>query len=55
MLLPLAAAEREFLDRLLDHGEIRTDVLDLDQRLSTIVQQHPGLLWKAHTVLGKRT
>lgn len=54
MLLPLAAAEREFLDRLLDHGEIRTDVLGLDQRLSAIVQQHPGLLWKAHNVRGRR-
>jgi predicted nucleotidyltransferase component of viral defense system len=53
ILLPLAAAEQEFLDRLLDHGEIRTDVLDLDQRLSAIVQQHPALLWKAHNVRGQ--
>ena len=50
MLLPLTDSEREFLDRILDHGEIRGDILGLDQRLKEIVQQHPALLWKAHNV-----
>lgn len=50
MLLPFSDSEREFLDRILDHGEIRADILGLDQRLSELVQQHPALLWKAHNV-----
>lgn len=53
MVLPFTSAEREFLDRLLDHGEIRGDVLGLDGRLSELVRQHPALTWKAHHVRGR--
>lgn len=53
MVLPFTSAEHEFLDRLLDHGEIRGDVLGLDGRLSELVRQHPALTWKAHHVRGR--
>lgn len=52
MVLPFTDAEQEFLDRLLDHGEIRSHLLDLDGRLSEVVRQHPALLWKVHNVRG---
>ena len=52
MVLPFTDAESEFLDRILDHGEIRAEVLGLDQRLTALVQSHPALLWKAHNARG---
>ncbi|WP_435104233.1 hypothetical protein [Arhodomonas sp. AD133] len=53
MVLPLADAEREFLDRLLDHGEMRGDLLGLDEQLLQLVQRRPALLWKAHHARGR--
>lgn len=47
-VLPISDPEREFLDRLLDHGEIRPELLDLDPLLSDLIMRHPALLWKAH-------
>lgn len=52
VVLPLSESEREFLDRLLDHGEIQPALLGIDQRLSERVQQHPALLWKAFNARG---
>lgn len=34
VVLPLSESEREFLDRLLDHGEIQPTLLGIDQWLS---------------------
>ena len=50
LVLPFSGAEREFLDRLMDHGEICAEVPGLDSELSQAIQRHPALLWKAHHV-----
>ena len=49
-LLPLNGQEREFLSRLLDHGEIDPSVLTDDQRLRDRIRLQPLLLWKALNV-----
>jgi hypothetical protein len=49
-VLPFQAAEQEFLDRLLDHGEIAPDLLTGDQALARRIAQHPMLEWKAANV-----
>jgi len=46
-VLPLEATELEFLDRLLNRGEIRPQLLDVDAQLAGMIEQHPALLWKA--------
>jgi len=49
-LLPLRTAEMDFLDGLLNRGEIRPQLLEVDTRLAEIIRRHPALLWKAHNV-----
>lgn len=49
-LLPLNEGEREFLDRLLDHGEIEPALLTTDTELADRIRIHPGLGWKAQNV-----
>jgi hypothetical protein len=49
-LLPLTEAEREFLDRLLDHGEVKARLLTGDADLADRIRRHPGLEWKAQNV-----
>lgn len=49
-LLAFLPGEQEFLDRLLDHGEIRPDLLTQDPDLARRIATHPGLLWKALNV-----
>ena len=49
-LLPLNDAEREFLDRLLDHGEIEPKLVTTDSELADRVRSHPGFEWKAQNV-----
>ena len=51
-MLPLWENEREFLDRLNDHGEISPELLTEDGRLRGVIASHPGLLWKAENVRG---
>jgi len=46
-VLPLAENEREFLERLNGAGEIIPELLTGDAGLQAILQNHPGLLWKA--------
>jgi hypothetical protein len=50
VVLPLNAAEREFLDRLLDHGEIVPNLLTDDSALAQRIAGHPMLEWKAQNV-----
>ena len=50
MLFPFTKAEREFLDRVLDHGEIRAELLTDDEALAGRIAQHPSLAWKAQNV-----
>lgn len=52
-VLPLGPSEREFLDRLLDHGEIKPKLLTSDPETASRIASHPGLLWKALNV-GRR-
>ena len=50
VVLPLSDAEREFLDRLLDHGEIVPSMLTADAIWAERIKQHPLLEWKALNV-----
>jgi hypothetical protein len=50
MVLPFNDAEREFLDLLLDKGEIDSTILTADETLQKRIQQQPLLEWKALNV-----
>lgn len=50
VVLPLSEAELEFLDRLLDHGEVQPSLLTADVALVERVGRHPLLEWKALNV-----
>jgi hypothetical protein len=57
VVLPLADSEKEFLDRLLDHGEVEPALITGDDGLRDRIAAHPGLQWKAQNVrqfIGKR-
>ena len=49
-VLPLSAAESEFLERLNGAGEIDATLLTPDATEQTMIAAHPGLLWKAQNV-----
>ena len=49
-VLPFNDAEREFLDLLLDKGEIDSTILTADVTLQNRIQQQPLLEWKALNV-----
>lgn len=49
-VLPFKAAEREFLDLLLDRGEIRAELLTANKALRERIQRQPLLQWKALNV-----
>jgi hypothetical protein len=49
-LLPLTAAEMEFLELLNGAGEIRPEILTADEAMQSIIRAHPGLQWKAINV-----
>ena len=49
-VLPLSGDAREFLDHLLDNGEVRPQLLTRDSELADRIVQHPGLKWKAENV-----
>ena len=50
VVLPLADHEVEFLDKLLDHGEIEPSLLTTDGQLKERIRRHPGIEWKALNV-----
>lgn len=50
MILPLVDSEQEFLNRLLDHGEIVPSLLTKEKRMAELIRYHPGLEWKAMNV-----
>jgi hypothetical protein len=50
IVLPFEEHEEEFLSRLLDYGEIKPSLLTRDEEMSTKIENHPGLLWKALNV-----
>lgn len=49
-VLPLTPAEREFLNRLNDEGEVVPDLLTSDETVQETIASHPALLWKALNV-----
>ncbi len=49
-VLPFSVTEREFLDRLLDEGEIEPSLLTPDKDLQERIGRHPLLEWKALNV-----
>jgi hypothetical protein len=49
-VLPLADNEKEFLDHLLDHGEIIAALLTQDGEMTERIDRHPLLRWKAQHV-----
>ncbi len=49
-VLPLAAAERAFLDLLLERGEIDATMLTSDAALQQRIHAQPLLAWKALNV-----
>ena len=53
-LLPFTAPEQEFLDRILDRGEIAPELLTSDETLQDRIRLHPLLEWKAVNVRGHK-
>jgi len=53
-LLPFTAPEQEFLDRILDRGEIAPELLTGDGTLQNRIRRHPLLEWKALNVRGHK-
>jgi hypothetical protein len=49
-LLPFTKAEMEFLNRVLDRGEIAPELLTADHDLQDRIKRHPLLEWKAVNV-----
>jgi predicted nucleotidyltransferase component of viral defense system len=49
-VLPLSYSETKFLDQLLDHGQIRPELLTDDTEMTGRIMSHPLLQWKALNV-----
>ena len=49
-VLPLRAAEVEFLDHLLEEGKVEPALLTSDRDLQQRIESQPLLAWKAHNV-----
>lgn len=49
-VLPMSAEEIAFLDGILDHGEIRAELLTADDEIAERIRTHPLLQWKAVNV-----
>jgi predicted nucleotidyltransferase component of viral defense system len=49
-VLPMSADEIEFLNRILDHGEIQPELLTTDAAMIKRIKTHPLLMWKAQNV-----
>lgn len=46
-LLPLTSRENEFLNRLLDNGEIKPELIIDDSKLIENIKSHPAIKWSA--------
>jgi hypothetical protein len=49
-VLPMTADEIAFLDQILDHGEIKAELLTADDEIAERIRTHPLLQWKAVNV-----
>jgi len=45
-LFPFTDKEKEFIESINSHGEIKAELLTNDQGLQSIIQTHPALKWK---------
>mgnify|MGYP000844251510 CR=1 FL=1 len=54
-ILPLTTNETAFLDRLLDQGEIKPELLTTDEAMAARIRIHPLLRWKALNVRKHKT
>jgi predicted nucleotidyltransferase component of viral defense system len=50
VVLPFTKEEREFLDLVLDQGEVRPELLTTDLAMADRVKTHPQIQWKAVNV-----
>jgi len=50
LLLPLPPEHQEFLERLIEHGEIAPELVTDDPEMRTLLQQHPMMNWKAQNI-----
>jgi hypothetical protein len=50
VVLPFSESEREFLNRLLDRGEIDSSLLTSNEDLAQRIKKHPLIEWKAINV-----
>ena len=50
VVLPFSESEAEFLNMILDYGEIKPGLLTSDEELATRIASHPWLQWKALNV-----
>lgn len=50
IVLPFSERESEFLDRLLDHGEIEPSLITSDNEMADRIKKHPSIEWKAMNV-----
>jgi len=50
IVLPFTKNEREFLNRILDYGEIEPSSITSDEKMANLIRNHPGLHWKALNV-----
>ncbi len=50
VVLPFSVEEKEFLERLLEHGEIKASLLTDDAKMAERIKTHPLLQWKALNV-----
>lgn len=50
VVLPFTDAERGFLDRILDYGEVEPEMLTSDPGMIGRIRSHPMLQWKAQNV-----
>jgi len=49
-VLPLAANESAFLDRLNGAGDVAPELLTSDPAMQVLIREHPGIQWKAFNV-----
>ena len=50
IVLPFTEREREFLDWILDRGEIEPSLITTNKEMAKRTRNHPGLQWKALNV-----
>ena len=50
IVLPFTKNECEFLNRILDHGELEPSSITNDEKMVNLIRNHPGLHWKALNV-----